>query len=210
MLNANTRFYPEEVSRYYSARLPHMRQTKHSHWRTQCPIHQGKKLSFSVNSSNGVWFCHSQCQRGDDIINLEMLLSEVDFITARNAVFDIIGRSIPQPKQFSVGEWEKIRADREAKERDTEASGCFFIACRLMAEKILEELPTETHERFALTKLIADVRADSLTVYREYRRKDAKFTEGLVWAGRRYIEARKKEVWAVVSRMAEQQEANNG
>lgn len=93
--NEPIRFSPGDVRAYYSARLPDLRQSSASEWRGPCPIHQGKRDSFSVNSETGIWHCHSTCERGGDILDLEQALTSSDFPTAKQAVFDLIGRVKP-------------------------------------------------------------------------------------------------------------------
>lgn len=85
-------FTPPEVSSYYAARVPAVRQTHARHWRGPCPIHHGDNASFSVDAEIGLWHCFSGCSRGGDIITLEIELYGSDFRTAKAAVFDLIGR----------------------------------------------------------------------------------------------------------------------
>src|ERR1041385_2004989 len=88
----NIRFSATEVASYYRARVPNLKQTKTGPWRTRCPIHQGRRDSFSVNSKTGEWRCLSKCKRGGDIIALEGELAKTDFKTALDEVSRIVGR----------------------------------------------------------------------------------------------------------------------
>lgn len=90
-MSARIQFSPSEVSAYYRARLPKIRQSG-PEWRGPCPNHRGKRDSFAVDPKTGHAFCHSQCGRGGDIIWLEMELEGTDFPAARDAVFRIVGR----------------------------------------------------------------------------------------------------------------------
>jgi DNA primase len=90
------RFSASEISRYYAARAPHLRQTEAAQWRGACPIHDGRDDNFAVQASTGFWCCHSQCQRGGGIIALEMELRGLDFARAKAEVYRLIGRT-PEP-----------------------------------------------------------------------------------------------------------------
>lgn len=86
-------FTPSEVQSYYASRIPAVRITSHREWRGPCPVHQGKRDSFSVNAETGFAVCHSECGgRGWDLISLEMELSALDFPKAKEAVFRAVGR----------------------------------------------------------------------------------------------------------------------
>ena len=85
-------FSSAEVTAYYAARVPGLRQVG-PELRGPCPIHNGKKNSFAVNPNSGQAYCHSQCGQGWDMIGLERELTGVSFATARDVLFAIIGRS---------------------------------------------------------------------------------------------------------------------
>ena len=89
--NSNIDFTPGEVSRYYDVRVPELSQ-RSGQFRGPCPVHQGQGENFSVEPDTGRWFCFSKCQRGGDIIALEMELTGADFKTAKAEVFQIVGR----------------------------------------------------------------------------------------------------------------------
>ncbi len=80
-----------EVSIYYAARLPGLRQIGNQ-WRCPCRVHNGKDDNFSVEAETGLWYCHSQCGRGGSVYDLEMALTNTDFRTAAPEVRRIIGR----------------------------------------------------------------------------------------------------------------------
>lgn len=77
---------------YYAARLPKLNITSFREWRAPCPIHSGKDPNFSVNAETGLAQCHSQCGRGWDMISLEQDLFSLDFPTAKDRVFELVGR----------------------------------------------------------------------------------------------------------------------
>lgn len=85
-------FTPEEVSTYYAARVPNLKQRRATQWRCRCPIHHGDHHNFAVNPDTGLWFCHSECGRGGDILELEMTLTGSDFKNAKADVFWLVGR----------------------------------------------------------------------------------------------------------------------
>jgi hypothetical protein len=83
-------FTADEVSAYYAERVPHLKQSQAAEWRGPCPIHHGKKDNFAVNPVNGVWFCHSECGRGGDVLKLEEELTGSDFPTCKAKVFQLL------------------------------------------------------------------------------------------------------------------------
>lgn len=101
-------FSPSDISRYYSARVPGLNQTNGSNWRCPCPIHDGKRNSFSVKSDTGRWRCHSDCDVGGDIIDLEMRLSSCDFKAAKAAVYDLVGKRDQPRKPMPVAEYDYV------------------------------------------------------------------------------------------------------
>jgi len=106
---SNIEFSPDEVSRYYDVRVPELNQ-RGSQWRGPCPIHHGTSDNFSVEPDTGVWFCHSRCGCGGDILALEMELTGVDFKTAKPEVFKLIGRDEPDQWRI-VGTYEYLAQD---------------------------------------------------------------------------------------------------
>ncbi len=94
-MNGTVQFTPGEVSTYYAARVPHLKQRRAREWRGACPIHQGKNENFAVEPDTGRWFCHSTCGRGGDILELEAALSGGDFPTRKAEVFRLVGRIEP-------------------------------------------------------------------------------------------------------------------
>jgi len=85
-------FTAAEIQAYYRTRVPGLRISGQPEWRGPCPVHQGKRDSFTVNSDSGLAQCHSQCSRGWDIISLEMELSRADFSKAKASVFRLVVR----------------------------------------------------------------------------------------------------------------------
>jgi putative DNA primase/helicase len=100
-------FTPGEVSRYYAARIPDLKQKRAAEWRSACKIHGGENDNFSVESATGRWFCHSACGRGGDIIDLEMALTSADFKSAKAEVFRLVGRIEPE-RRSAKGGWREV------------------------------------------------------------------------------------------------------
>ena len=92
MADSAITFTPGEVSSYYAARVPHLKQRRAAEWRGACPIHHGKNDNFAVEPETGRWFCHSTCGRGGDILELEAALTGGDFPTRKAEVFRLVGR----------------------------------------------------------------------------------------------------------------------
>jgi DNA primase len=85
-------FAPGEISVYVAARLPNLMQVRGREWRAPCPIHRGQDDNFALEPGTGMWFCHSRCGRGGNLLALEMELSGVEFAAAKRNVFQIVGR----------------------------------------------------------------------------------------------------------------------
>jgi putative DNA primase/helicase len=85
-----------EVSTYYAARVPHLKQRRATEWRGACPIHHGKNDNFAVDPVTGRWFCHSTCGRGGDLLELEAALTGGGFPTRKAEVFRLVGRIEPE------------------------------------------------------------------------------------------------------------------
>jgi hypothetical protein len=102
MTTSDIRFGRAEVAAYYRVRAPRIRQTSHREWRGPCPIHQGKRDSFAIRADSGLWHCHSQCDRGGDILAFEQAITGADFAEARAEVFHIVGRIEPERSHFRI------------------------------------------------------------------------------------------------------------
>lgn len=106
------RFSPSDVRTYYASRVPGLRQSGDRDWRGCCPIHGGKnKESFSVVATEGTWYCHSGCDKGGDILDLEQALFGSDFKDAKRSVFDLLGRPlgpVPMPKKTIVATYDYV------------------------------------------------------------------------------------------------------
>src|ERR1700722_12608046 len=99
-------FTPAEASTYYAARVPNLKQHRAPRWRGPCPIHKGKDSNFSVDPKTGLWYCHSVCGRGGDILELEDALIGGDFPTRKAEVFRLVGRvdsSLPRQNTSKNG-----------------------------------------------------------------------------------------------------------
>lgn len=99
-------FSPAEISRYYSARMPGLKQLKARAWRGKCPVHAGNDDNFSVDPQTGAAYCHSQCGKGWDILGLEMELSGTAFPAAKKESYEIMGRPLEDGEQGFVATYE--------------------------------------------------------------------------------------------------------
>ena len=93
MANTSISFTSGDVSTYYAVRVPHLKQ-RGKRWRGACPIHRGKRDSFSVDPETGLWRCWSECGRGGDMITLEEALTAATWREAVAQIECIIGRSL--------------------------------------------------------------------------------------------------------------------
>ena len=85
-----TKFLGAQIAAYYAARVPDLKQSRTGWWRGRCPIHQGERDAFAVNLRTGGWRCHSECDRGGSIVQLEMEISKMDRTKARRNVLSVI------------------------------------------------------------------------------------------------------------------------
>jgi len=92
-------FNSSEVASYYKTRFPDLQQTG-PEWRGPCPVHQGDDPNFAVNPKNGLAYCHSQCGRGWNILQLEQELSGRPWKECRQEVNSIVGRPIRGPSKL--------------------------------------------------------------------------------------------------------------
>jgi hypothetical protein len=92
MADSTITFTSREVSTYYLARVPDLKQRRVAEWRGACPIHHGKKDNFAVEAATGRWYCHSACGRGGDILELELALIGGSFPTRKAEVFRLVAR----------------------------------------------------------------------------------------------------------------------
>lgn len=101
-------FTSSEIRRYIEARVPGLHERSGPEWDAPCPIHQGKDRNFSINTETGQWFCHSQCGRGGDLLDLEEALHGGDFPTRKAEIFRVVGRREPsKPAKPSTGGWRE-------------------------------------------------------------------------------------------------------
>lgn len=87
-------FTPAEIKSYYSARIPKL-VAHGNEWRARCVIHDGKRPdSLAIDKETGKWKCHSECQKGGDILEFEMELTGCEFKNALKSVSGIVGREV--------------------------------------------------------------------------------------------------------------------
>jgi hypothetical protein len=179
-------FTPGEVSTYYSARFPHLKQRRASEWRGPCAIHRGEDGNFAVDPATGLWYCHSQCSRGGDLLDFEMAMTGADFKTALAAVYAIVGRAMPERARMTREEWRRAQEAHEREEEERSAAAHFAAAAALLAEGVLEALEPFDEERAVQTRLIESLRRDPRAVYRDWREHNPEMAAALVLAGREH------------------------
>src|ERR1019366_5299554 len=103
-------FTAAEVKRFYSIRLPKLRQTGEE-WRGPCPVHKGERDSFAVDAETGRACCHSKCGRGWDMIGLQQELCAQPFGNAKSEVYRAVGRPEGNPKERMTAEYSYTNAE---------------------------------------------------------------------------------------------------
>ena len=106
-MESDLTFSHSEVAAYYQSRIPALKQRGAS-WRCPCPLHRGTDDNFAVDALNGKWFCHSQCQRGGDLIELEILLTGLPFPQSREEVLRLVGRMSDKPPASVDAKWLQV------------------------------------------------------------------------------------------------------
>src|SRR5437867_3940680 len=71
--------------------MPQLKQSQATEWRGPCPIHHGTGDNFAVDPNTGLWYCHSTCAKGGDILQLEGALTGGDFPTCKTRVLQLVG-----------------------------------------------------------------------------------------------------------------------
>ena len=187
-------FTAAEVSAYYAARVPSLKQRNRGAWRGPCPVHGGKGFNFAVKPENGFWYCYSQCGRGGDVLALEIALTGATFRNAESAVFQIVGRSSLASPQDG-----RTRAQRACDRRDADLAEFWrtemlrIIEAELSACKaVLFSLPeSEIEQAGGRVRALTDIqrqleslrRVRLLNAYRREIRRDAIGTRRIVLDG---------------------------
>jgi hypothetical protein len=138
-------FSANEVSAFYAAALPRLRQTNRREWRGPCPMHGGEDDSFAVDACTGRWYCFSRCGRGGDLIAFQMERTGARFPSAKREVFAIVGRP---DDSFSPQERRHLAAQADQRRRDT-------ASAELWRRGKLNKIPADL-ERFKRLLWIVD------------------------------------------------------
>ncbi len=89
MSNQQKSFGAAEVAAYIAEQNLDLEQ-QGDEWRGACPIHRGSRDSFAMNALNGTWYCHSACQRGGDLFELEALLTGAQPERVRSTILGLV------------------------------------------------------------------------------------------------------------------------
>ena len=82
---------PEQVQRYFEARLPGQTfAPSGKNLMARCPFHEDRKASLSLNFPMGVWNCHAGCGAGG-LRDFEKKISNCDNHTAVANIAEILG-----------------------------------------------------------------------------------------------------------------------
>jgi hypothetical protein len=85
-----------DISGFYKSHIPSFNANGKVEVLTNCPFHDDKSPSMSVNTDTGKYFCHA-CKDGGDPIKFHMRMKGVDF---RQALADLSGENnVNTPKQ---------------------------------------------------------------------------------------------------------------
>jgi hypothetical protein len=178
------RFTPGEVGAYYAARVPKLRQ-RGNRWRGPCPIHGGKHDNFSIDAKAGFYCCWS-CDAKGDIVAFERARTGATFLEAVTAIEGIIGRRLLD-RPTSRAEVRRAAEAAACDRRDLDAAEYFRVAAEMTFEHILEDLPEAAPERFAPTQALLEIRRahgpSLLALYRDWRKREPRLTDALVFAG---------------------------
>jgi enoyl-CoA hydratase/carnithine racemase len=155
-----------------------------------------------VDSETGRWTCFSQCGRGGSLIDFEMALTGTEFKAALAAVYGIVGRPLPDRIRMTRDDWRRVQEAREREERERREAFFFAEAAATMAEQALEILQTWDDERRVHAKLLEDLKADAVAVYRDWREYNPAMAAGLVAAGRNLDRRWQKTLLGFVEDMA--------
>jgi len=114
----------------------------------RCPLHREKTPSFSVDPTQGLFYCFG-CGRGGDAIKLHMLLSGDDFPAAIETLARRYGVPLPPPRQQRGGPREPDL------EPALEAAAQFFVdalkrSSETQAYLERRQMPRELVERFGV------------------------------------------------------------
>lgn len=201
-------FSGAEIAGYYDSRVPALKRGTRAERRGPCPIHRGNDDNFTVNMQTGLWFCHSQCARGGDILALEQALTGADFRTAMETVYGIVGRPIPGREPLTRDEWQARQQDRRQAELEQSTAGYFADAAIILAEQALEELEPCDPERAIHTHLLKRLRENPVAVYCWWCRNNPEGAAALVEAGLNHQRRLQRLLLAFVKTISPETETN--
>jgi len=83
-------FRPDQVRRYFEARLQGQRLSHRQELMVHCLFHDDRNPSLSINMEKGLWRCHAGCGEGG-ILDFEEKFSNCDRQTAKATVAELMG-----------------------------------------------------------------------------------------------------------------------
>lgn len=73
-------------------------------WQATCPFHNDTQPSFSVTMSNGLWFCHGQCQEGGSPFEFLVKKHNMSFAEAAKQLAQDVGLRLEDYEEFRIDE----------------------------------------------------------------------------------------------------------
>jgi hypothetical protein len=147
----STIFHPDQIRRYFEARLPDFRFNGHAQVSVRCPFHDDGDPSFTINFDKGVWFCHAGCG-GGGLISFEEKFSGCTHEQAKVAVGELLGVTFGSEQESGMLEATYLYHDQNRrlilrKHRYKTADGGKYFICEAPAAngkgwvKTLKDVP---------------------------------------------------------------------
>lgn len=177
-----------EVADALGIRLDPSRRRGVASWRN------GEHFSVSLSDNKGTWFDHA-ANEGGGVLDLVARVTGHDRRASLEWLASYAGVQIER-RSLSPEEQKAVARERIESKRIRREAEYFADAAMLMAERELEELPSNDPARANFTSLIAGLRASPEAEYRAWMRHDPRMAAALVHAGR----ARRKRLFQALAR----------
>lgn len=123
----------QQFRKYFETRLAENRMRKSgAGYMAQCPFHQDKTASLSLNTTAGVWKCHAGCGQGG-LLDFEKKFSSCDTDTAMARIGEIVGA-----QQLNLGQ----RPERIYSYTDTFGKELFQVV-RYPSKRFVQRQPDD-------------------------------------------------------------------